>query len=131
LKHPERAIQQHIAQLLRAIGASVWELGTTRSTRDFHMGTRQTPGLPDIIAFLPAAPGRSTRPFVVEAKAPGGRLRPAQKLFRECCVDSAVAHVTGGLDDVIAWLTQHGYLRPDQVASHHHQPQPAAERPRP
>jgi len=114
-KHPERAIQSHIVQLLRSLGGDVWELGTTRSTRDFHMGTRQTPGLPDVIAFLPVRPA-AKRMLIVEAKAPGGRLRPQQKLFRECCQASSVDHVVGGLDEVIAWLIVYGYLKRDQVA---------------
>ena len=120
MNHPERVIQSHIVQLLRTLGAKVWELGTTRSRKDHHMGTRQTPGLPDVIAFLPTKHGERHL-LIVEAKAPKGRMRPAQLEFRDCCLEAHVAHVTGDLDAVIAWLVQTGYLRAENVA-HYRRP---------
>lgn len=120
LQQPEKAEQQHIVQLLRAIGCQVYVLGTHRRRGDYH-GTMQTPGLPDVMAFLPArreaggASALARQLLVVEAKAPGGRLRPDQKTFRSCCIDAEVAHVVGGLDAVIAWLIGQAYLRMDQV----------------
>lgn len=125
MKHPERAIQQQIVQTLRQVGGWVWELGTTRSTRDFHMGTRQTPGLPDVIAFLPVKgdPHRCVQ-LIVECKAPGGRLRHEQAVFQLCCQQAQVAHVVGDLDAVLAWLIAHGYVKSEQVP---HYRRPAAE----
>lgn len=117
---PEKAAQQHIVQLLRSIGCQVYVLGTHRRRGDYH-GTMQTPGLPDVLAFLPprrevsGASALARRLLVVEAKAPAGRLRPEQKTFRSCCIDAAVDHVVGGLDAVIAWLIREGYVRMDQV----------------
>jgi hypothetical protein len=112
---PERAVQQHIVTMLRSLGGEVWELGTTRSRRDHHMGTRQTPGVPDLIAFLP--PRRRDRWVLlfIEAKADGGRLRPAQARFRELALLADIEHVVGDLNAVIAWLIAEEYLKSDQV----------------
>jgi len=115
-RHPERDEQANIVQLLRTLGAQVWTLGTTRKRGDWQ-GTRMSPGLPDVLAFLPNPYGGTEKALlVIEAKAPGGRLRPEQAQFRCCCADANVAHVWGGLDDVTAWLLERGYLQRDQIA---------------
>lgn len=111
----ERAIQSQGATLLRTLGARVWELGTTRRRGDYH-GTMQTPGLPDVLAFMPPREPHLWRLLVWEAKAPGGRLRPEQAIFRELCQFAGIHHVVGGIDPLIAWLIEQGYLRGDQVA---------------
>lgn len=115
----ERGEQAGIVQLLRALGAQVYVSGTTRRAGDFH-GTMQTPGIPDIEAFVPhphrhghQAPGYAL--VKIEVKAKGGRLRPAQAVYRNMCEFAGVAHVVGGLDDVIAWLLANGYLKATQV----------------
>jgi len=113
VKHPERAIQSHIVRLLRSLGGQVFVLGTTRRRGD-HPGTMMSAGLPDVIAFLPTRSGERQL-LVVEAKAPRGRMRPAQLAFRQCCLDAHVAHVAGDLDAVIAWLVQVGYLQAKNV----------------
>lgn len=138
---PESVVQRHIVATLRAVGGEVWELGTRRSRRDHHMGTRQTPGIPDIVAFLPALPPRDRRGYVdvtnhhgatytllfVEAKAQGGRLRPEQRRFRELAMGAHIAHLVGDLDVVIAWLIQEGYLKRDQIP-HYRLPATPAEK---
>jgi hypothetical protein len=117
-RQPERAIQAHVAALLRHVGADVYVLGTTRRRGDYH-GTMQTPGLPDLLAFLPRGGGL----LAVECKAPGGRLRPEQETFRTACLACEAPflthHVVGGLDAVIAYLIDLGLLRADQVAASH------------
>lgn len=123
----ERSEQAVIAQLLRALGAKVYTLGTTRRKTDSHFGTMQTPGLPDVIAFLklppaPTMPTWTRRMLVIECKAPGGRLRPEQNEFRGLCLAADVAHVVGGLDDVIAWLITHGHANANQFP-HYRVPQ--------
>ena len=115
-RHPERDEQAHIVRLLRTVGAEVWTLGTTRRHGDYQ-GTNQAPGLPDLLSFLPVPDGGRVL-LVVEVKAPGGRLRPDQVRFRDCCRAAGIHHITGGIDAVIAWLLEHGYLKPDQVAFH-------------
>jgi hypothetical protein len=116
LKVPEKAEQAAIVRLLASLGAKVYVLGTRRPAGDYQ-GTRQTPGLPDVLAFLPLHAARrghfeqSRELLAIEVKAKGGRLRPEQVVFRELCQQASVAHVVGGLDAVIAWLTARGYLK--------------------
>ena len=117
-RQTERAEQEGIVQLLRAIGATVYVSGTTRQRTDTHHGTCQTPGIPDIEAFLPAR-FESRVLLKVEVKAAGGRLRPEQAVYRDLCAVANVPHIVGGLDAVIAWLSAHGYLRTDQVSHAH------------
>lgn len=106
---PERVAQRQIVHLLRSVGAQVWVLGTTRRRGD-HPGTMQTPGICDVVAFVPRA-----GLLMVEVKAKGGRLRPEQSHFRDCCREHHVAHVVGGVDEVIAWLVGQGILRADAL----------------
>jgi hypothetical protein len=94
---PEKTVQADVQRLLLMLGFRVRVLGTTRPRGD-HPGTCQSPGLPDLICF-----GRG-RCLMVEVKARGGRLRPAQAAFRNDCLAAGVAHVTGGVDEVLAWL---------------------------
>jgi hypothetical protein len=118
LRIPESVEQRHIVVLLRTVRGEVWELGTKRSRKDDHMGTRQTPGVPDVLAFLPPAPGSGSTRWVflfIEAKGQGGRLRPEQKRFRELALLAELAHIVGGQNEVIAWLLERGYLRREQV----------------
>jgi hypothetical protein len=115
----EKVEQAHTMQLLDALGCEVWVLGTRRRHTD-HQGTMQSPGLPDLIAFLPchiANPDVTPRRrlLVVESKAAGGRLSFAQKVFQRCCLEADVAHVVGDYDAVVAWLLENAYLRPESV----------------
>jgi hypothetical protein len=97
-------------QLLRTLGASVYVLGTTRRRGDYP-GTMQTPGVPDLLAFVPTAPGASERRLLcIEVKTTVGRLSPAQVVFRSQCAAADIAHVTGPLDAVIAWLLERRLL---------------------
>ena len=101
---PEKRVQADIVQLLRQLGFRVWTLGTVRRAGD-HPGTMQSPGLPDLLAF-----GHGHL-LCVEVKARGGQLRPSQAAFRaECLAAPAVAHVVGGVDDVVTWLAGTGVL---------------------
>lgn len=113
-RQPERHEQRAIVQLLSTVGCRVFVLGTTRPRGDFH-GTCQSPGLCDLLAFLPNGGGL----LAIEVKAPGGRLRPEQEVFRNCCLACEqpwqVHHVVGGLDSVIHYLIQLGLLKADQV----------------
>jgi hypothetical protein len=135
----EKAEQAHIVQLLRSIGGAVYVLGTRRRRGD-HQGTMQTPGLPDVIAFLPTREHACIRLVVdgvslplkrlfvcVECKATGGRLRPEQRAFRDFCRDAGIQHVSGDFDAIIAWLIDFGYVQADQFP-HYRQPHAAAAR---
>lgn len=116
---PERVVQRQIVHLLRAVGAQVWVLGTTRRRGD-HPGTMQTPGIGDLFAVLRG------RALWVEVKAAGGKLRPEQVVFRDAVQTTPCHHVTGGVDEVVAWLVGQGILRADAVAHY----RVAAESPR-
>lgn len=110
-RHPERTEQAGIVKLLRSIGGAVYVFGTTRRKGDYQ-GTMQTPGIPDLEVFLPPAGGLSENTLLkIEVKAPHGRLSPAQQHYRDHCIAACVPHIVGGLDDVIAWLVKHGYLK--------------------
>lgn len=125
----EKAVQSQIVTLLRSLGAVVYVLGTRRKRGDFQ-GTMMTAGLPDLMVFMPVPHGRNgicigRQLLMVEVKALGGRLRPEQARFRELCLAGGVAHVTGDLDAVIAWLTGHGYLKPENLAHYRQSVVPA------
>ena len=114
-RHPEALEQRAIVQLLHTVGCQVWVLGTTRRRGD-HPGTMQSPGLPDLLAFLPRGMGL----LCIEVKAKGGRLRPEQETFRNatlaCAAPWQVHHVVGGLDAVIGYLMSLGLLKAQDVA---------------
>lgn len=111
-QQPEKAEQAAIVQLLRTIGARVYVLGTRRRKGDYP-GTNQTPGLPDLYAFLPAGPHRAyaATTLWVEVKAPRGRLSAEQRAFAEACEAARQRHVVGGLDEVVVFLTIGGWLK--------------------
>ena len=110
----EKTEQARILELLEAMRARVYVSGTVRPRADSHHGTCQTPGIPDITAFLPApisgiGGGRPLRLVFIEVKRQGGRLRPEQAIFRDHCTAAGIAHITGGLDALMAWLEVEGY----------------------
>ena len=72
----EKQEQQAILELLRLVKARVYVLGTVRPKGDYP-GTRQTPGLPDLEAWLPH--GNGCHLLKIEVKAVGGRLSDAQR----------------------------------------------------
>lgn len=131
---PEKVVQSHIVQALRSVGGQVYVMGTTRRRGDYG-GTMQTEGIPDLMAFLPRprsvadgprsmmalAAESQRRLLFVECKAAGGQLRPEQVVFRDLCGEADVTHLVGGLDDVLAWLTDAGYIKAENVP-HYRQP---------
>lgn len=115
---PEKTVQAHIVQLLRSLGARVYVLGVRRRRGDYQ-GTMMSPGIPDLMVFLPRRPPAAAGSLLfIEVKAAGGRLRPEQTTFRALCTLAAVSYITGDLDAVVAWLMDQGYLRRDQIAWH-------------
>lgn len=106
----EKVEQQRIVRLLRTLPAAVYTLGTTRRRTDYP-GTMQSPGVPDLLCFLPRRDVYGARLLMIEVKTARGVLSPAQHIFREQCRLAGIAHVVGPLDAVVAWLTTEGYLR--------------------
>jgi hypothetical protein len=125
IRIPEKAVQSQIVNLLRSVGASVYVIGTRRPRGEFQ-GTRQTPGIPDIYAFLPPPrlkPNITTlTPVWIEVKAADGRLRPEQADFQDQCARTGgvLKHVVGGVDQVVTLLVAGGWLRADGVAHYRH-----------
>jgi len=115
----EKTEQAGTVKLLTLLGADVYVLGTHRprgrpcpSCGTFvadHQGTCQTPGVSDLIVFLPGPVPR--RVCFIEQKRIGGVLSEPQQRFRDLASDSTALYVAGTMDDVIAWLTDRGYLR--------------------
>lgn len=129
---PEKTVQQQIASTLRALGAAVYVIGhPSPNDGRMHRGTMQTPGLPDLLAFVPnrrayvaagacqeadmPAPSLGPQPLFIEVKAEGGRLSDVQRDFRTQCEKAGVAHVVGDLNAVIAWLLDAGVIREHQI----------------
>jgi len=86
-------------------------------------GTRQTPGISDVLAFL-KRPIQTTAPaardlVAIECKRHGGKLSPDQERFRAACLAADIKHVVGTLDQVIAWLIAEGYLARENVGHYH------------
>jgi hypothetical protein len=61
----------------------------------------------------------------VEVKAAGRAAASGAGRVPPACVDADVAHLVGGLDAVIAWLVERGYIRAESVP-HYRQPAPEA-----
>ena len=109
---PEKAEQAAIVKLLWTVGANVYVLGhPSPDDGRAHRGTGQTKGLPDLMAFVPNRERGGHDLLMIEAKAKGGRLSPAQRAFERSCVDADVAHIVGGVDIVIAWLRRRGLVK--------------------
>ncbi|MDP3720803.1 MAG: hypothetical protein Q8T13_23825 [Acidobacteriota bacterium] len=119
--------QQHEGcKLLSSLGAVVLIIGTRRSRgkpcpkcKTFvpeDQGTRQTPGIPDVLAFLPARGGAPSVTLLWEAKhADGGRLSADQQRIADLCARSGQAYCSGPLDALISWLVANGYLKAENL----------------
>jgi hypothetical protein len=110
----EKVVQQQVVSTLRSLGAAVYVLGTRRPSGDYQ-GTRQTPGIPDVLAFVPCAARSTIEQIWVECKAPGGRPTREQLEFRARCAQAGIAHIMGGLEELTAWLIERGIVRAERV----------------
>jgi len=112
----EKTEQGAGCQLLLTIGAAVYVLGTRRPKGE-DQSTRQTPGISDVITFLPRTKGV----LFWEAKAAGGRMSPEQAAFRTIVTLCARAglgihHVLGGCNALTDTLSTLGLLKETRVA---------------
>lgn len=99
-RRPETAIRLGIKDLLRKLGWAVWDLEQNRPTR-------QTPGLPDLIAMHE---GRRMVLFI-ECKTPKGRLSPAQEEFRRIASRSGATYlVWRSVADAWDWLVERHFI---------------------
>ena len=113
----EKEIQSDIVKLLKTVGAAVYKIGTTRKKGD-HQGTMQTPGIPDLCAFvrvpisLHVSPHRTDLvPLWIEVKRPRGTMSPEQTMFRLRSLEAGCAHLVGGVPEVLDWLKARGVVK--------------------
>ena len=111
----EKEIQADIVKMLRSVGAGVYRIGTTRKKGDYQ-GTMQTPGIADLLAFVPVPLAASTLvtrcvQLWIEVKRPGGGLSAAQNLFRYQAQAAGCEYVVGGVDEVLDWLKVRGVVK--------------------
>lgn len=118
--------------LLRQLGARVYVIGTRRPRGDTP-GTMQTPGIPDVFAYLPrpryaaTTRWRTRSPLWWEVKrSAGGKVRAEQADFRLLSRDAGIDHVTGDLNALMSYLVTEGYLTANQLP---HDRQPKAGQP--
>lgn len=122
----EKSEQQHALYALRLVNAKVYTIGTRRrrgsrcpQCNTFvpeDQGTRQTPGLPDLLAFVPRPDAPEQRwVLFVEQKAAGGRLSPEQQELRALALAAGAEHVVGDYNAVLAWLVSKGLMRETQL----------------
>ena len=78
----EAQISLAITRLLRSLGGAVWS--TEQGYRKGRGGTRTTAGIPDLIVIFPRAW------TFAEIKTQKGKLRTAQKFFRDECREAGV-----------------------------------------
>ena len=113
----EKEIQADIVKLLETVGAAVYKIGTKRKKGD-HQGTMQTPGIPDLVAFVkvpwgthPEMVKASSVQLWIEVKRPGGTMAGAQRAFRVRALEAGCEHVVGGVPEVVDWLKARGVVK--------------------
>jgi len=129
----EAVEQRHVIDTCVSIGGRVWVLGTKRGTVKCqhcgrptleHQGTKQTPGVSDLICFVPdrrglSLPGGTPKLFehaYVEMKALDGTQSDPQKDFETMCLASGVRYtLCRGLNGFLALCIELGAIKPDNV----------------
>lgn len=93
LRELERDVQAKVYELLVKCGCSVYWMSQARETR-------QTPGVPDLMAF------HALRGFTfIECKAPDGKQRKAQREFQELCELAGIRYILApSVEPVRDWL---------------------------
>lgn len=105
-RRPEATVSAEIREFLAIIGCACYSL--EQGWRKDPGGTRQTPGIPDLVVF-----GPDRFPFFgwIEVKAGKGKLRPSQVVFQDECRKAETPHcVAYCVTDVFDWLVQHGVI---------------------
>ena len=102
---PEAKVSLEIRNFLKMIGCAVYS--TEQGYRRERGGTRQTPGIPDLLVFNAA---KSRVPFFfVEVKGPKGKLRESQVEFQVECERTGVPYlVAHDVRDVYDFLESRG-----------------------
>ena len=96
----EKQVQHAIKKVLQAFDFSVWDLSQPRATK-------QTPGLPDLIAVGHA------RVLFIEAKTAKGRVSDAQAMFgAEVAQNGGIWLVWRSAADAARYLIEQGIAKP-------------------
>ena len=101
----EAKVSLEIRKFLQMFGCSVYS--TEQGYRREKGGTRQTPGIPDLLVFNAA---KSKVPFFfIEVKGPKGKLRESQIEFQLECERTGVPHLVAyNVRDVYDFLESRG-----------------------
>lgn len=83
-------------------------------------GTRQAPGVADVIGFLPKRNGLG-RLVMIEVKHGKNPMSDDQRDFQTLCVESDVLHFVGDYNAFLKWLIAYDYIKADSVP-HYRQP---------
>lgn len=101
----EAKVSLEIREFLALIQCVVYS--TEQGYRRDKGGTRQTPGIPDLLVFN--ATGSNVPFFFIEVKGPKGKLRESQILFQNECQRTGVPYlVAHDVRDVWDFLESHG-----------------------
>lgn len=91
----EAEVKRQVYALLRGLGCHILDLSQYRPSR-------VALGLPDAVVFLPFSKGMAW----YEAKRPGGKQRPEQRVFQERCEAAGVPYILGGKVEVETFLRE-------------------------
>jgi hypothetical protein len=101
----EAKVSLEIRKFLKLIGCAVYS--TEQGYRHDKGGTRQTPGIPDLLVFNTT--GSAVPFFFIEVKGPRGKLRESQILFQSECERTDMPYlVAHDVRDVFDFLESHG-----------------------
>ena len=102
----EAKVSLEIQKFLKTIGCSVYSC--EQGFRRDRGGTRQTPGIPDLIVF---GIGPELPLFFCEVKGPRGKLRPSQIIFQAECERMDVPYlVAWDVREVFDFLVEKGAI---------------------
>lgn len=112
----ERDLQRQIVRLFALAGCVVYD--TSQGYRPQPGGTRMTPGLPDLLVFLPVVDGTGIGFFEVKTPdglalhrrglARGEKRAMHQALFQKRCRERGIPHGLGGMEEAYQFLASVG-----------------------
>ena len=102
----EAAVSLEIQKFLKTIGCGVYSC--EQGFRRDKGGTRQTPGIPDLLVF---GIGPELPFFFCEVKGPKGKLRPSQIIFQGECERMKIPYlVAWDVREVFDFLVEKGVI---------------------
>lgn len=102
----EAKVSLEIQEFLKTIGCGVYS--TEQGFRQDRGGTRQTPGIPDLLVF---GIGPELPFFFIEVKGPKGKLRDSQIAFQAECERMDVPYlVAWDVREVFDFLVDKGAI---------------------